>query len=312
MSEFVIPRANPLMPHALPCSPPRCTAMMAWRFMSIYLQNELLFTLTHPWHKLRQMKLIRTMHEFTINVIEKRRQVLEEEHKQQEITKQPDDLGQKRRMALLDVLLQASVDGRPLRNDEIREEVDTFMFEGHDTTTSAISFCLWEISRDAKVQAQLLEEILQVLGTDRSRAVTTRDLNEMKYLECVIKESLRMHPSVPLVGRKLQSDFKYSECQPAPSLRSSSSNPLSPFSPLQTWCWRHTRRHGTAPGHHWCPEYGGKLPRAVALQAGTPCERRTCCDLCLPALQCGTKELHWPEVCHARDEDDAGEDCACL
>lgn len=190
---------------------PRCTALMAWRFMSIYLQSELLFTLTHPWLKLRQMKLIRTMHEFTIKVIEKRRTVLEEEQRKQENTKQQDDLGQKRRMALLDVLLQASVDGRPLRNDEIREEVDTFMFEGHDTTTSAVSFCLWEISRNAEVQAQLLAEILQVLGTDRSRPVTTRDLNEMKYLECVMKESLRMHPPVPIVGRKLQSDFKYSE-----------------------------------------------------------------------------------------------------
>ncbi|KAH8398726.1 hypothetical protein KR222_001291, partial [Zaprionus bogoriensis] len=187
-----------------------CTELLAWRFMSVYLQNEFLFTLTRPFLKLRQMKLIRTMHDFTIKVIEQRRQALEEEHKKQDHSvESSNDVGTKRRMALLDVLLQATVEGRPLRNDEIREEVDTFMFEGHDTTTSAVSFCLWEISRHAEVQAQLLAEILQVIGSDRSRAVTSRDLNEMKYLECVMKESLRMHPPVPLVGRKLQSDFKY-------------------------------------------------------------------------------------------------------
>ncbi|KAL7733198.1 hypothetical protein ACLKA6_004710 [Drosophila palustris] len=190
-----------------------CTARFAWRFMTIYLQSEFLFTLTRPHLKWRQTKLIRTMHEFTIKVIEQRRKTLEQEQQKQaeQLDKrtEEEDVGSKRRMALLDVLLQSSVDGRPLRNEEIREEVDTFMFEGHDTTASAISFCLWQISRHAEVQEKLLEEILRVLGADHSRPITIRDLAELKYTECVIKESLRMHPPVPIVGRKLQTDFKY-------------------------------------------------------------------------------------------------------
>ncbi|EDV97037.1 cytochrome P450 4d8 [Drosophila grimshawi] len=143
-------------------------------------------------------------------VIEQRRQALQEELDKDEDQDQVDnEVGSKRRMALLDVLLQAKVDGRPLSNDEIREEVDTFMFEGHDTTTSAISFCLWCISRHPDVQDKMQAEILQVLGTDRSRTITTRDLSELKYTECVMKESLRQFPPVPLLGRKLHSDFKY-------------------------------------------------------------------------------------------------------
>jgi len=189
--------------------PHRCTALLSWRFMSVYLQVELLFTLTHPHLKWRQTQLIRTMQEFTIKVIEKRRQALEDQQSKLMDTAD-EDVGSKRRMALLDVLLMATVDGRPLTNDEIREEVDTFMFEGHDTTTSALSFCLHELSRHPEVQAKMLEEIVQVLGTDRSRPVSIRDLGELKYMECVIKESLRMYPPVPIVGRKLQTDFKYS------------------------------------------------------------------------------------------------------
>ncbi|XP_022214225.2 cytochrome P450 4d8 [Drosophila obscura] len=186
-----------------------CTALLSWRFMSIYLQVELLFTLTHPHLKWRQTQLIRTMHNFTTKVIEERRRTLEEQQRAKISQSADDDVGRKRRMALLDVLLLASVDGRPLTNDEIREEVDTFMFEGHDTTSSALSFCLHLLSRHPQVQEKMLEEILRIIGTDRSRPVTIRDLNELKYLECVIRESLRLYPPVPLVGRKLQSDFKY-------------------------------------------------------------------------------------------------------
>nr|Q9VS79.2 RecName: Full=Cytochrome P450 4d8; AltName: Full=CYPIVD8 [Drosophila melanogaster]AAL13671.1 GH22459p [Drosophila melanogaster] len=206
MGTKIYAQANESTPYAEAVN--ECTALLSWRFMSVYLQVELLFTLTHPHLKWRQTQLIRTMQEFTIKVIEKRRQALEDQQSKLMDTAD-EDVGSKRRMALLDVLLMSTVDGRPLTNDEIREEVDTFMFEGHDTTTSALSFCLHELSRHPEVQAKMLEEIVQVLGTDRSRPVSIRDLGELKYMECVIKESLRMYPPVPIVGRKLQTDFKY-------------------------------------------------------------------------------------------------------
>lgn len=116
-------------------------------------------------------------------------------------------------MALLDVLLQSTVDDQPLSNEEIREEVDTFMFEGHDTTTSGISFTLYLIARHPEVQRKLVEEIKQVLGSDKNRAIGYRDLQELKYLELVIKESQRLYPSVPAIGRETQEDVKIGKFQ---------------------------------------------------------------------------------------------------
>ena len=59
-----------------------------------------------------------------------RRDIVEKEEKIMKTNNDYDDVGIKKKMALLDVLLGAKVDGKPLTDAEIAEEVDTFMFEG--------------------------------------------------------------------------------------------------------------------------------------------------------------------------------------
>ena len=45
----------------------------------------------------------------------------------------------------------------------------------------------------------------QVFGQS-NRQITMADLNELKYLECCIKEALRLYPSVPILARELMDD----------------------------------------------------------------------------------------------------------
>ncbi|XP_030386008.1 probable cytochrome P450 4d20 [Scaptodrosophila lebanonensis] len=174
------------------------------RMFKFSQRSDWIFRLTAPklYNKLR--KDIRVMHEFTDKVIRERREQVERAKAAgtyKPLSIGDDDVGTKSQMALLDILLQSSINGAPLSDADIREEVDTFMFEGDDTTTSGVSHALHCISRHPEVQAKLYAELIEVLGNDRSAPVNMAQLQQLKYLECVIKETLRLHPPVPAVGR---------------------------------------------------------------------------------------------------------------
>ncbi|XP_053951786.1 cytochrome P450 4d1 isoform X2 [Anastrepha ludens] len=113
------------------------------------------------------------------------------------------DVGVKGKQAFLDILLHSLIDGKPLSNLDIREEVDTFMFEGHDTTSSAIIFFFYNIATYPECQRKCFAEIVDVFGKDKTKPVTHEALNRLNYVELCIKETLRMFPSVPLLGRKV-------------------------------------------------------------------------------------------------------------
>ncbi|KAE8738718.1 Cytochrome P450 CYP4 [Frankliniella occidentalis] len=148
------------------------------------------------------------LHGFTNKVIRERKEVREGQRGQQEQHSQEDDLGRKKRTAFLDLLLDAREAGAQLSDEDLREEVDTFMFEGHDTTTAGLCWAVFLLGSHPHIQDTAAEELEHIFqGSDR--APTVRDLQEMKYLERVIKETLRLFPSVPFIGRKLFQDVDF-------------------------------------------------------------------------------------------------------
>lgn len=178
------------------------------RGFSAFQQNDFFYKFTENYKTEKQA--LNILHSYTNSVIQRRRQELLLEAAKAKDTSE-DDVGQKRKMAFLDLLLQSNIDGKPLSDEDIREEVDTFMFEGHDTTTSAISFCLFNLAQYPQIQERVLKEQRDIFGADRDQMATYNNLQEMRYLEMVIKETLRMYPSVPFYARQLTEDVQIND-----------------------------------------------------------------------------------------------------
>ncbi|KAJ8930545.1 hypothetical protein NQ314_016642, partial [Rhamnusium bicolor] len=119
------------------------------------------------------------------------------------------DTGEKRRLAFLDYMVEASqTKGNTLTDEEIKEEVDTIMFEGHDTTASASSFVLSVLGVHQDIQNKVFDELKEIFHDDFNRPITFNDTIQMKYLERVILETLRMYPPVPIIARVVNEDVK--------------------------------------------------------------------------------------------------------
>lgn len=156
-------------------------------------------------------KNVSEIHAFTKKVISKRREEIMNEINSENKDKEAsptveDDLHlttrASKRLTFIDILLRYSIQvDSSLTDDDIREEVDTFMFEGHDTTAMGIAWSLYMIALHPDVQAKIHEELECVLQGDLDADITLEDLKELKYFDRVLKESQRLFPSVPIIGR---------------------------------------------------------------------------------------------------------------
>ncbi|XP_071644098.1 cytochrome P450 4g15 [Temnothorax longispinosus] len=117
------------------------------------------------------------------------------------------DVGEKKRQAFLDLLMEAGQNGSILTDEEVKEQVDTIMFEGHDTTAAASSFFLSMMGCHPDIQEKVIQEVDEIFG-DSDRPATFQDTLEMKYLERCLMETLRMYPPVPVIARTINTDLK--------------------------------------------------------------------------------------------------------
>ena len=115
----------------------------------------------------------------------------------------------KRGEDILSLLLDAhDEDGNTLTHRQIRDEVMTLMFAGHDTTTSTVSFMFYELARNPEIVGRLLAEQDAQLngGLPTAPQLTTGELAE---LDQVLAETLRKYPPAWIGPRRALEPFEF-------------------------------------------------------------------------------------------------------
>ena len=145
-------------------------------------------------------KSLKSIHEYTISAINKRIAIHSENEQLNNYTVTDKASRTKRNVCFIDTLIESYQKG-DIDIDGIREEVDTFVFEGHDTTSSGLTFCLYLLGIYKEHQKTLQEEIDEAEGENILEII-----QKLKLLDCVIKESLRLYPPVAAIGRRMEED----------------------------------------------------------------------------------------------------------
>lgn len=97
--------------------------------------------------------------------------------------------------------------GEAFSDREVRDQVMTLMFAGHDTSTSTLSFLMYELGRHPGVLDRLLAEQDEVLGG--APPSHEQLAHQMPYLDMVLDETLRLYPPAWIGPRRAVRDFEF-------------------------------------------------------------------------------------------------------
>jgi cytochrome P450 len=109
---------------------------------------------------------------------------------------------------LLDLMLRTAhpETGRRLDPVNIRRQVITFMIAGHETTSGALSFALYYLTRDRRALARAQAEVEGLWGDDVDPEPDFTDIPKLRYVRAALDEALRLWPTAPGYVRAARTD----------------------------------------------------------------------------------------------------------
>jgi cytochrome P450 len=92
-----------------------------------------------------------------------------------------------------------------LSDENIRDQVITFLIAGHDTTANTLAWTFYELARNPDIQAKVLQEIANA-GITSDKLPTVEQISSLKYLSRVLKETLRRYSPLRALGKYCKKD----------------------------------------------------------------------------------------------------------
>ncbi|XP_051026828.1 cytochrome P450 4F6 [Acomys russatus] len=178
------------------------SALVAKRSQQLFLYLDFLYYRTADGR--RFLKACDLVHSVTDAVIRERRRILSS----QSVDESLKSKAKTKTLDFIDVLLLAKDEhGKELSDEDIRAEADTFMFGGHDTTASGLSWVLYNLAKHPEYQERCRQEVRELLRDREPEEIEWDDLAQLPFLTMCIKESLRLHPPVLVISRSCIQDI---------------------------------------------------------------------------------------------------------
>uniref|UniRef100_A0A182UTF6 Cytochrome P450 n=1 Tax=Anopheles merus TaxID=30066 RepID=A0A182UTF6_ANOME len=172
-------------------------AIMSSRLFNVLLYSDLLFTLTQRY---REMQKVRVKLEHVVNpILYGKREGLSKQRLENGYSE--DEEHYRKPMVFLDQLLHMQRGGQDLEMQEIENHLYTIIGAGSETTANQVAFILLMLAMHPEVQHRVHDEIISIYGSTASD-LSYETISAQTYLEQVIKETMRVYPVAPLIGRE--------------------------------------------------------------------------------------------------------------
>ncbi|TGZ32209.1 Cytochrome P450 4C1, partial [Temnothorax longispinosus] len=182
----------------------RICELFIYRLLRQWLHNDWIFSLTSKGKE--QAKILRILHGFTNHIIAERKLYHERTNGRllrrsitSTDTNDTEANGKRIQLSLLDHLIADNREGR-LTDLDVKEQIDGFMFAGHDTTALNLTYLLMLLAEHKDIQDRVRNEV-NTAFQENGKKFNIKLLQNLTYLNRCIKETLRLYPSVFLISR---------------------------------------------------------------------------------------------------------------
>ncbi|KAG9451236.1 hypothetical protein H6P81_011201 [Aristolochia fimbriata] len=144
----------------------------------------------------------------------KRKQLLDDSAEKKE-NKNNQNVDQRDEVDLLTSYMDCEADEEmermKLKSDKfLRDVILNMLVAGRDTTSAALTWFFWELSRNPQMEANILDELRTKLPADpretKFRVFSAEELNGLVYLHAALSECLRLYPPVPIIHKCATAD----------------------------------------------------------------------------------------------------------
>ncbi|XP_063991340.1 cytochrome P450 4C1-like [Diachasmimorpha longicaudata] len=173
-----------------------CLHSVYYRMMRPWLAPNILFRLTQRGRD--YFRVVKEGHQYLDDIIADKKRNYER--------RSPEETAE---LPLLDFLIDHVMINNDWTDEELRYEMVTIFVASYETMTGVACFALLMIAMHPEVQRKAREEVENVMRCDN---ISESEIANLKYLEMIVRETVRLFPVAPLMPRKVNADLKLSTC----------------------------------------------------------------------------------------------------